>query len=271
MSTIRLRGRSALALALVSLVGLVAFGWPLFAAAHSGLGHSGDAPWLFAVLLPLLLVIVLAEVSEGGIDAKAVALLGVLAAVGAVLRPLGGGVTGFQPMFVLLILGGRALGPGFGFVLGMVTTFASALLTGGVGPWLPFQMLGAAWVGLGAGLLPPLRGRAETWLLVGYGAASGIAYGFLLNLWSWPFTTGLSSSVSFVPGDPLAANLGRFLAYCLVTSLGFDIPRAIGNMALLAVTTGPVLRALRRASRRAAFGDPVVFVPAGLEGLEGER
>ncbi len=262
MSAIRLRGRSALALLLVSLVGVAAFGWPLLTGAHSGLGHAGDAPWVFAALLPLLLVVVLAEVSEGGIDAKSVALLGVLAAVGAVLRPLGGGVTGFQPMFVLLILGGRALGPGFGFVLGMVTTFASALLTGGVGPWLPFQMLGAAWVGLGAGLLPPLRGRAETWLLVGYGAVSGIAYGFLLNLWSWPFTTGLSSSVAYVPGDPLAANLGRFLAYCLVTSLGFDIPRAIGNMALLAVTAGPVLRALRRASRRAAFGETVAFRPA---------
>jgi energy-coupling factor transport system substrate-specific component len=51
-----------------------------------------------------------------------------------------------------------------------------------------------------------------------------------------------------------------------VTSLGFDIPRAIGNMALLAVTAGPLLRALRRASRRAAFGDPVVFVTARLEG-----
>ena len=43
----------------------------------------------------------------------------------------------------------------------------SALVTGGVGPWLPFQMLGAAWVGLGAGLLPPAKGRAEIVLLAG--------------------------------------------------------------------------------------------------------
>ena len=39
--------------------------------------------------------------------------------------------------------------------------FASALLTGGVGPWLPFQMLCAAWVGFFAGCLPPARGRAR--------------------------------------------------------------------------------------------------------------
>lgn len=259
MSTLRLRGRSGLALALVSTVGLVAFGWPLLAHAGSGLGHDGDAPWLFAALLPLLVAVVLAEVAEGGMDAKAVALLGVLAAVGAALRPLGGGTTGFQPMFVLLILGGRALGPGFGFVLGAVTMVASALLTGGVGPWLPFQMLGAAWVGLGAGLLPPARGRRETWLLVAYGTVSGIAYGFLLNLWFWPFVTGPDSATSYQPGAPLADNLGRFLAYCLLTSLGFDLVRAAGNAVLLAVAGGPVLRALRRARRRAAFDVPVVF------------
>ena len=56
------------------------------------------------------------------------------------------------------------LGPGFGFVLGSVTMFASALLTGGVGPWMPFQMLAMGWVSMGAGLLPGpdrLRGRRE--------------------------------------------------------------------------------------------------------------
>ena len=70
-----------------------------------------DAPWLFVVLLPLLLAVVLAELADGGIDAKAVALLGVLAAVGAALRPLGAGVAGFEPVFFLLVLAGRVLGP----------------------------------------------------------------------------------------------------------------------------------------------------------------
>ena len=54
----------------------------------------------------------------------------------------------------MLVLGGRVFGRGFGFVLGAVTLFVGALLTGGVGPWLPFQMLGAAWVGFFAGCLP---------------------------------------------------------------------------------------------------------------------
>ena len=81
-------------------------------------------------------------------------MLGVLSAIGAALRPLGAGMAGIETVFFLLVLAGRVYGPGFGFVLGTTTLFASALLTGGVGPWLPFQMLAAAWVGLGAGLLP---------------------------------------------------------------------------------------------------------------------
>ena len=119
------------------------------------LGQSADAPLIFAVLLPLVLAVVLAEVAEGGIDVKALAMLGVLSAIGAALRPLGAGTAGLETVFFLLVLGGRVFGPGFGFVLGATTLFASAIITGGVGPWLPYQMFGAAWVGLVAGLLPP--------------------------------------------------------------------------------------------------------------------
>ena len=66
---------------------------------------------------------------------------GVLSAVNAVLRALSPGLAGVELTFFLLILAGRVYGPGFGFVLGCTSLFASALLTAGVGPWLPFQML----------------------------------------------------------------------------------------------------------------------------------
>lgn len=268
VGALRLHWRSTLALAVATVVGLVGFGWPFLArpsSAASGLAHRGDAPYLFVVLLLLLLAVALAEVADGGIDVKAVAVLGVLAAGGAALRPLGGGVTGFTAVFFLLIPAGRVLGAGFGFVLGALTMFAGALLTGGVGPWLPYQMLGAAWVGFGAGLLPGrVRGRAELALLAGYGAVAGLAYGLLLNLWFWPFglsgTGAGSASLSFVPGDPVPANLRRYAAFYLATSLGFDVPRAIANLTLVLVAGRPVLAALRRAARRAAFDAPVDFL-----------
>ena len=250
-------------MALVSVAGLVAFCWPLLVSPDSGLAHGTDAPLVFALVLPLLLAVVLAEMSEGGLDVKAVAMLGVLAAIGAALRPLGAGTAGLETVFFLLVLGGRVFGAAFGFVLGATTLFASALVTGGVGPWLPFQMLGAAWVGWGAGLLPPLRGRAEVFMLAGYGAVSGLLYGLLLNLSFWPFTTGLSGELSFVAGAPVLENLHRFLVFTLATSLGWDIGRAVTTAVLVLITGRAVLGALRRAARRAAFEEAVTFqVPA---------
>ncbi|UQA33727.1 ECF transporter S component [Streptomyces sp. HNA39] len=259
---VRLGPKSVAALVLVSAVGVVAFGWPLLAGADSGLAHAQDAPWLFAALLPLLVAVVVATIAESGMDAKAVAMLGVLAAVGAALRPLGAGTAGLEPMFFLMVLSGRVLGPGFGFVLGSVTMFASALLTGGVGPWMPFQMLSMGWFTMGAGLLPGpdrLRGRAELAMLAAYGAVAAFAYGTIMNLYGWTIIPGLASGISFVAGDPLHENLVRFLAYCAATSLGWDLGRAVLTV-VLTVTIGPtLLKALRRATRRAAFDARVGF------------
>ncbi|WP_404819359.1 ECF transporter S component [Streptomyces marincola] len=263
---VRLGPRSAAALVLVSAAGVVAFGWPLLADSASGLAHSADAPWLFALLLPLLLAVVVATIADTGLDAKAVAMLGVLAAAGAALRPLGAGTAGLQPMFFLMVLSGRVLGPGFGFVLGGVSMFASALLTGGVGPWLPFQMLSMGWLTMGAGLLPGahrLRGRAELALLAGYGALASLAYGLVMNLQGWPYLAGMSSGISFVPGDPLPDNLARYAAYVATTSLGWDVPRALLTVVLILLCGGSVLRALRRATRRAAFEVPARFEAPG--------
>lgn len=267
MAIITLRPRSVLAISLASLTAAMAFTWPLLVAPESTVAHSADAPLVLALLLPLLLAVVLVEIAEGGLDVRAVAMLGILSAIGSGLRPLGAGAAGLETVFFLLVLAGRVFGAGFGFVLGALTLFASALVTGGVGPWLPFQMAAAAWVGLGAGLLPRARGRVEVWLLAAYGGFAGLAYGVLLNLSFWPFNVGAGNQLSFVAGDPILANLRRFLAFSLATSLGWDLGRALTNVVLILVTAVPVLATLRRAARRAAFEAPVVFddpgTPAG--------
>lgn len=264
VTVVPLGARSLASLLVASAVGVMAFGWPLLASPGSQVvAHAKDAPWLFALLLPLVLAVVLAQVADGGLDAKGIAMLGMLAAVTAALRPLGGGTAGFEPMWIVLVLGGRVLGPGFGFSLGAIGMFASALITGGAGPWLPFQMMAAAWVGLGAGLLPRRpRGRAELALLAAYAFLACLLYGFVLNLWFWPFLTtdsGLSAGLVFAPGAPVAENLASWLRFCLATSLGYDLPRAALTLVLVVVVARPVLLALRRATRRAAFDVPVSF------------
>ena len=250
------RPRARLVLGLASVAGLAMFCWPLLVDVPAGsVGHVTDAPLAFVVLLPVVLAVVLAELADEGIDSRALAMLGVLSAVDAALRPLGAGVGGVELVFFLLVLGGRVFGPGFGFALGCLSMFASALLTAGVGPWLPFQMMAAGWVGLGAGLLPRrLTGRAEIGLLAVYGALAALAYGALMNLWFWPFSIGDGTALAYLAGAPLLDNLERFAVFTLVTStLGWDLGRAVTTVLGIVVLGPAVLAVLRRTVRRARF------------------
>jgi len=254
--------RGSAALIAISVVGAASFLWPLVArpaAAAGDLAHATDAPWLVLAIMPLLIAVLIGELTAGRIDAKAVALLGVLTAAGAALRMPTGGIAGLEIVFFLFLPAGRVFGRGFGFVLGAVTLFASALLTGGIGPWLPFQMLAAGWVGFGAGCLPRARGRSEIVMLGVYGVVAGYAYGLVMDLWFWPFATSSGNGLSFVAGDPVLSNLRRFWAFHVATSLGWDTARAISIIVMTVVLGRPVLAALRRASQRAAFDAPVEF------------
>lgn len=263
--------RSAVLLGMVSVAGLLAFFWPLLLPAGPAIeGHTTDAPFIFIVILPMLVAIVLAQLSEGGMDSKALAMLGVLSALNAALRPLGAGVSGIETVFFLLILAGWVFGPGFGFVLGCTSLFASALLTAGIGPWLPFQMLTSAWIGMLAGLLPhsikghQITGRKEIALLAGFGVFSAYFFGFLMNMWFWPYVTSAAvsgdSGLAYIPGGPILENLHRFIVFtALTSSLGWDTGRAITNAAAILVLGPSVLFLLRRAVRRANFAAPVNF------------
>ena len=254
-----LGARSWLVLAVVSVAGAAMFTWPLFVHSDAGVAHSQDAPLIFIVLLPCLIAIVLSEMTSGRIDTKTLAMLGVLSALGAVLRPMGAGTAGIETMLFLLILAGRVYGPGFGFVLGATAMFSSALLTAGVGPWLPFQMLAASWVGLGAGLLPRVTGKAEIALLCLYGIVSAYAYGLLMNLWFWPFSAD-GTSLSYVPGASVFSNLHRFVLFSFASSsIGWDTGRAITNVVAILLVGPTILVTLRRSARRAAFGEVATF------------
>jgi energy-coupling factor transport system substrate-specific component len=262
---VRLGPRSATVVALASLAGLAMFLWPLLLTPDpASLGTRSDAPFVFMAVLPVLVLVVLAEISEGGMDAKALAMLGVLSAVNAALRPLGTGVAGIEVVFFVLVLAGRVYGPGFGFVLGCTSLFASGMLTAGVGPWLPFQMLCAAWIGLGAGLLPRrVTGRREIAMLAAYGVVVAYVFGMLMNLYFWPFVAGVDTtagSLSYVPGAPVWDNLERFVVYTLVTSTaGWDTGRAVTNAVAIVVLGPALLATFRRAARRASFGARPTF------------
>ncbi|MEW1547716.1 ECF transporter S component [Streptomyces tsukubensis] len=265
---IRIGPRAGIVIVLAALLGLVAFFWPFVVAPGTFASHYAP-PLIFGVLLVLVLSVVISEIAEGGIDSKALAMLGVLSAVNAALRPLGAGTAGVETVFFVLVLAGRVYGPGFGFTLGCTSLFASALITGGVGPWMPYQMFGCAFVGMLAGFLPRASGRREVLMLAVYGSLSGYLFGFLLNLSFWPFSVDPGSSIAYLPGLPFTEQWQRYIAFDIATSLGWDTGRAVTNFVCILLAGPAVLTAFRRAARRARFRAPVRFAPPGAPPKDG--
>ncbi|MGZ6734170.1 MAG: ECF transporter S component [Nocardioides sp.] len=251
---IRITSRSVVILLIASAIGLVTLIWPLLLNDPSS--TRVQPPFVFLALLPVVVAVVLAELSQGGLDPRILAILGVLTAIDAVLRGISAGTGGVELVFFLIILAGRVYGPAFGFVLGCTSLFVSALVTAGVGPWLPYQMLCSAWIGLGAGLLPRATGRTEIALLAAYGVVVSYLYGLLLNLQGWPLLAGVAipghhEQLAFDPSASLGANLLTFGKYTLITSTtSYDSVRAITTAIAIVVLGGAVLTPLRRAARR---------------------
>ncbi|MCJ7619127.1 MAG: ECF transporter S component, partial [Anaerolineae bacterium] len=166
------------------------------------------------------------------------------------------GPAGFTAMLFLPILCGYAFGADFGFLLGALSLLVSAIITGGMGPWLPYQMFSAGWMGMASAWLPQLRrfGRAEVLMLALWGAALGLLFGAIMNLWFWPYLMDLGpSSTQWQPGSGAWATLGRYAAFYLATSLWWDMGRALGNLLLILLFGVPILRVLRRFQARFQF------------------
>ena len=246
---------SAATLLLVSAVSLLGFLWPFFVTSNS------SAPqWIFLACAPIALLLFFANVSNGDLDAKSVALLALLSALIAAVRPLGTGAVGIEPMWFILILSARIFGPAFGFLLGALSMVLSAFITGGIGPWLAYQSFAAAWIGLGVALIPrKLRGRSEIFALIVYGIFAAQFFGIAMDLQFWPWYLGVDSQLSYVPGGALTDNIDRFFTYHFLSALAWDIPRAIFTSVLLAIAGKSVLGALRRAHTRARFMTPIEF------------
>jgi energy-coupling factor transport system substrate-specific component len=249
-------------LIVANVLGALAFLWPFVVpvADRADSNHQIDSPVILVCLVLCLGILLFAELGRGGMGPKAVALIGVLGAAMVALR-LPGFVAGFSAMFIVVLVGGNAFGPDFGFLLGAVGTFASGLFVGGLGPWLPFQMVAVGWVGMGAGMLPRPAGKsAADWrirvgTLAAYGFLSGYLFGVIMNLWAWPFVAG-SSAVGWLPGAGVAINLHRYAVFYVTTSLAWDTFRAVGNAVLVILLGRPLLGALDRAARRMHLDTP---------------
>ena len=234
---------------LVSVAGLLMFALPF-----TGLAAGGYLP-LLGLAVATVLVFGVVETATRRLDSRRLALLASLAAIDAGLRlSLVSGIAGFSPVFFLILCAGYVFGPSYGFLTGTTCLLASAVATGGVGPWLPYEMFAAGWVGAAAGIARPRTARIPGWRdLVRLGAAGlvlGFLYGAATDVWDWATYYRGVPDLGWTPGiEPLAALL-RFGRFYAVTSLAWDSFRAAGNVIMVALLGPPILVALSRFRER---------------------
>jgi energy-coupling factor transport system substrate-specific component len=240
--------------ALVTIVGIAAFLYPFWVPANAfeSQAHAGDAPLWAAAVAGLVVAALALEVRRGTMNGATVAILGVLGSMAGLLRlvDLPGNNAG---IFFLVVLGGVAFGPRFGLLLGITAMATSAVITGGIGPWLPFQMLALGWMGGSSGLLGRvtmrLPVRAEVLVVAAFGWAWGFLYGAVMNLWFWPFLRG-SGPTLWNPGLGALETAHHYWSYYVATSFAWDAAGAFCNAVLLLVTGATLLRTLRRFAHR---------------------
>lgn len=239
-------------LVVVSLAGIVLFLWPFLAASAPSTGA--------AVSLALGTVVAFAAVESltRRLDSRRFALLASIAALDAALRLiLVNGIGGFSPIFFLILVAGYVFGPSFGFLAGAISLLASALVTGGIGPWLPYQVFACGWVGAIAGVAGARRHGAYGWRdVVALGVVAvitGFLFGALLDVWDWTTFYRGAPGYGYVAGASPGDLLNRFGRFYVATSAWWDSFRAIGDVIAVIVLGLPFMAALGRIRNRLTF------------------
>jgi energy-coupling factor transport system substrate-specific component len=207
----RLTAFGALAAAVASAA------WVAVAPQHAGF------PLLLAAMG--LLVAGAAWLETGPAASKEIVLVATLAAVAGAGRVLFAAVPGVQPVTVVTVAAGAALGARAGFATGAIAALASNFFLG-QGPWTPWQMLAWGMCGLaGAAFSRLIRGRIPFALLC---CLLGFAFSAFMDLWIW---------VTYLP------HTWQALAVVVGQGFWYDTAHGIGNV-VIALTIGPELRRL---------------------------
>jgi len=185
------------------------------------------------LVVVLILGLGLVAVERGGGGAKEMALVATLGAAAAAGRVLFAPIPSVQPVTVMCLVTGAALGPRAGLAVGPIAGLVSNTFLG-QGPWTPPQM--ALWgaAGLTGALLRPVCRNAVGLAVVGF--ACGVLFGWAMNAWS------LASFGPEVSWASVVLAGGR--------SLPFDLAHATGNVVIALVAGPALLRLLGRYAMR---------------------
>ncbi len=212
---------------------LVGCGALLFAAAAwAALDRGNDGLSLLLVAVALL-VLGAAWLEAGPDSAKEIALIATLGGTAAAGRVLFAAIPGVQPVTVITVCAGAALGVRAGVAVGGVAALVSNFFLG-QGVWTPWQMLAWGACGAaGAALALPARRRL---FLAALCFALGLAFSAFMDVWNW---------LTFYDEH-------TWQTFVAVQSRGFpfDLAHAIGNVVIAFVAGPELLRLLDRYGRR---------------------
>lgn len=191
---------------------------------------------LTVVLVVAVLAMTMTAVERGRGGVRELALVAALGAVAAAGRVLTAPIPSVQPVTVICLVAGVALGVRAGLAVGPIAALVSNGFLG-QGPWTPGQMTLWALVGLSGALLAPAL-RTVPAMAVAAGAW-GILFGWGMNLWEL---------ATFGPDVSAAA----FTA-AAARSLPFDVAGAAGNALFTLAAGAALLRLLARYAERCRF------------------
>lgn len=154
----------------------------------------------------------------------------ILVAIMVALSCVGRFIPLFKPITALTVLTALYLGKEAGFLTGALSALISNFYFG-QGPWTPFQMLSWGLIGFVAGLLSsPLK--KHFWALLLYGVVAGVAYSFIMDIWTVLWYSGTFQ--------------WQLYATALGTALPYTILYAVSNVIFLALFAKPFGRKLER-------------------------
>ena len=164
---------------------------------------------------------------------KEISVVTLMIAFSVVGRLIFAAVPSFKPIAAIVIISGIAFGYEAGFMVGSLSALLSNFYFG-QGPWTPFQMVAFGMIGCVAGLI--FRKKQKIWLIILYGAISGILYSLFMDIWT---TISIDNAFTF----------SRYIAV-LATGVPYMIMYAICNVLFLLILTKPMLKQIERIKKK---------------------
>lgn len=220
MNTMPLRLRSVLKIVIPFVL------IPLLVAV-SAFAFSGQRYLIISLGIAVLaLLLFMAGVERRNIGSRRMVITAIMTA----LAVFGRFIPLFKPITAIIVITAVYLGAQAGFLTGAMSVLLSNIWFG-QGPWTPFQMLGFGLIGLFAGYLSRWLVHSKA-LLVIYGVFAGIAYSFIMDIWtvlwySGGFDTGLYASA-------------------IISALPFTALYAVSNAVFLLILSKPIGNKLNR-------------------------